>query len=43
MAFGWSQKFKCGAITSYYNIKAYVDLGAIADNQGGCLTQDPKV
>ena len=43
MAFGWSQKFKCGGIESFNNIKAYVDKGALVDEAGGCLTQDPEV
>ena len=34
MAFGWGQKFKCGGIQSYNNLKAYIDLGGKFD--AGC-------
>jgi hypothetical protein len=27
MAYGWGQKFKCGAIESYDNLKAFIELG----------------
>eukprot|EP00051_Salpingoeca_urceolata_P008274 m.104752 g.104752 ORF g.104752 m.104752 type:complete len:485 (+) comp15664_c0_seq1:1096-2550(+) len=34
MFFGWGQKFKCGGIESYNNLKAYIDLGGKFD--AGC-------
>ena len=38
MAFGWAQKFKCGGIYSYGNLKAFIDTGGKFD--AGCtLTQ----
>ena len=36
MAYGWCQKFKCGGIESFDNIKAFVDLGGKFD--AGCVT-----
>lgn len=41
MAYGWSQKFKCGGIRSSNNFKAYVDLGGKFD--AGCLLDDASV
>lgn len=38
MAYGWSQKFKCGAIESYNNVKAFVDIGDIHFD-AGCTTE----
>ena len=35
MAFGWGQKFKCGAIESFDNLKLYTELGVKFD--AGCL------
>eukprot|EP00054_Salpingoeca_dolichothecata_P007214 m.41893 g.41893 ORF g.41893 m.41893 type:complete len:814 (+) comp16925_c0_seq2:2-2443(+) len=42
MAFGWGQKFKCGNIQSWGNLKAFLDLGAKFSG-GGCLTVEPSV
>jgi len=36
MAYGWAQKFKCGGIYSYNNIKAFIDFGGKFD--AGCTT-----
>jgi len=41
MAYGWAQKFKCGAIYSYDNVKAFLQLGGKFD--AGCLTEDKNV
>lgn len=35
MAYGWAQKFKCGGIYSYGNLKAFIDLGGKFD--AGCV------
>jgi hypothetical protein len=35
MVYGWAQKFKCGAIESYRNYKAFVDEGGKFD--AGCI------
>ena len=35
MVYGWGQKFKCGGIQSYNNMKLYLDLGGKFD--AGCL------
>ena len=37
MFFGWGQKFKCGAIESFDNLKWYIDLGDPATFKAGCL------
>ena len=39
MAYGWCQKFKCGGIESFDNIKAFVDLGGKFN--AGCVTKAP--
>lgn len=39
MAYGWCQKFKCGGIESYDNVKAFVDLGGKFN--AGCVTEAP--
>lgn len=39
MAFGWCQKFKCGGIESFDNVKAMVELGGKFN--AGCVTQAP--
>eukprot|EP00750_Incisomonas_marina_P033658 INCI9923.3.p1 GENE.INCI9923.3~~INCI9923.3.p1 ORF type:complete len:923 (-),score=130.23 INCI9923.3:2785-5553(-) len=36
MLYGWSQKFKCGGIESWNNLKAFVDTGGKFD--AGCTT-----
>merc|ERR1712007_105551 len=36
MAYGWGQKFKCGGIESFNNIKAFIALGGRFDV--GCTT-----
>ena len=36
-SYGWCQKFKCGGIESFDNIKAFVDLGGKFD--AGCVTE----
>jgi len=41
MAYGWGQKFKCGAIYSYDNLKAFLALGGKFD--AGCLLEDKNV
>jgi len=41
MAYGWVQKFKCGAIYSSGNVKAYISTGGKFD--AGCLLGDSKV
>jgi len=41
MVYGWGQKFKCGAIYSYNNIKAFLALGGKFN--AGCLLNDKKV
>ena len=37
MVYGWGQKFKCGGIESFGNLKAYIELGGKFD--AGCLLQ----
>ena len=39
MAYGWCQKFRCGGIESFDNIKAFVDLGGKFN--AGCVTEAP--
>jgi len=41
MAFGWGQKFKCGAIESFHNLKLFIDLGSKFDV--GCLLGGPTM
>merc|ERR1719266_521512 len=41
MVYGWGQKFKCGGIYSYNNIKAFLALGGKFN--AGCLLNDKKV
>merc|ERR1711972_326622 len=36
MAYGWAQKFKCGGIESFNNIKAFINTGGKFD--AGCTT-----
>jgi len=36
MAYGWAQKFKCGGIESFNNVKAFIDTGGKFD--AGCTT-----
>lgn len=40
MVYGWGQKFKCGGIESFNNIKAFIDLGGKFDV--GCLLSRPQ-